>query len=194
MAAQVVYTGDERSGLGDGAKALAFARVKALVGLLEDLRIRTRDRPAAVGVVVLAQPSLYPPLSPGAYLVSFKGRGFTADQEEERAKLKHHQNPQRGSGRTDIAAEDEKPRGLLSIPADVDALVFSNRRGEFCGWTPARLTEERALFASRLDVARADRDLVTVTFGVRTSNRGQQPQFAPTFAFPAETFEPTIAK
>src|SRR5262249_40302749 len=162
IAAQVVYTGDERSGLADGARSIAFARVKSLLGLFEDLRIRSRDRPAAVGVLVLAQPSLDPPLSPGAYLVSFKGRGFTAEQEAEPSKLKRHRNPERGSGRTDISAEDERPRGLLSIPADADALVFSNRRGEFCGWTPAHVTEEGALYASRLAVERTDRDGVTV--------------------------------
>ena len=94
-------------------------------------------------------------------------------------------------GRTDVSAEDEKPRGLLSIPATVDALVFSNRRGEFCGWTPANLTEEGALFASRLAVEHAEGDRVTVTFGIKTGNRTKQPQFAPSFQFPSGTFEPT---
>jgi formylglycine-generating enzyme required for sulfatase activity len=194
IAAQVVYTGDERSGLAEATRSVAFARVRALVGLLEDLRIRTRDRPAAVGVLALAQPSLDPPLSAGHYLVSFKGRGLTAEQEAELAKLKRHRNPAQGSGRTDVSAEDEKPRGLLSIPADVDALVFSNRRGEFCGWTPANLTEEGALYASRLAVDAGSQDRVGVTFSVKTGNRGQQPQFAPVFAFPQGTFEPTGPK
>jgi len=191
LAAQVIYTGDERSGLADAAKSIAFARVKVLIGLLEDLRIRSRDRPAAVGVLVLSQPSLDPPLSPGPYLVSFKGRGFTAEQEAELARLKRHRNPAQGSERTDVSAEDEKPRVLLSIPTTVDALVFSNRRGEFCGWTPANLTEEGALFASRLAVEHAEGDRVTVTFGIKTGNRTKQPQFAPSFQFPSGTFEPT---
>ncbi len=40
IAAEVVYVGDDRSGLAEGARSIAFARVKSLLGLFEDVRIR----------------------------------------------------------------------------------------------------------------------------------------------------------
>jgi hypothetical protein len=92
--------------------------------------------------------------------------------------------------------------GILTVPPDVDALIFENRRGEFAGFVPAHLGDS-ALFATRLAVERAEggepnareqkveRDTVKFTFGVKTDNGGLQPQFELALAFEAGTFEPT---
>lgn len=199
LAAQVVWFGDAESGLGEGANGVAFARVKALHGLFVTVRSQALLHPALVGILTLAQPSLDPPLPAGSYAVRFRTRGRTKEQEEAIERIRHHRAPAPTLGPPDRSAEELRPTGILAIPADVDALIFENRRGECAGFVPVHVGDS-ALFATRLTVERSakgataedgERDLVKFTFGVKTDNGGLQPQFELPLAFAAGSFEPT---
>jgi formylglycine-generating enzyme required for sulfatase activity len=197
IGAETVWVGDEESGVLDGSSTLAFARLHRIAGLYATVREESVGRPVVVGILALDVPALSPQIRPGSYLVAFKARGRTREQERQISDLRRHKSPAQGSGRSDRAAEEGEPTGLLSIPPDVDALVFLNRRGEFCGFVPTTVSES-ALFATRLaverDAADASRDHVRVTFGAQTANRSLQPQFVLDLAFAAGVFEPTAAR
>ena len=202
LAAQIVYTGDAETGLAEGASGVAFARVKALHGLFVTIRSEALQRPVLVGVLSLAQPALEPPLPAGSYAVRFRTRGRTKEQEQEIEKLRRHKPPPQTGGRPDRSAEASPLTGILAIPADVDSLILENRRGEFAGFVPVHVGDS-ALFATRLSVERStksaaaesservERDLVKLTFDVKTDNGGLQPQFELPLAFAPGTFEPT---
>jgi formylglycine-generating enzyme required for sulfatase activity len=202
LAAQIVYVGDAETGLAEGASGVAFARVKALHGLFVTVRSQALQNPVLVGVLALAQPALEPPLPAGSYVVRFRTRGRTKEQALEIERRRTHKPPPQTGGKPDRSAEESPLTGILAIPADVDSLIFENRRGEFAGFVPVHVGDS-ALFATRLSVERGakgaaaespervERDLVKFTFDVKTDNGGLQPQFVLPLAFAPGTFDPT---
>jgi formylglycine-generating enzyme required for sulfatase activity len=203
LAAQFVHFGDAQTGLSDSVNGAAFTHVKPLHGLFVNLRADSLYHPMLVGVLTLAQPSLDPPLPAGSYAVRFKTHGRTKEQQKQIDDLRRHKHPAPTVGKPDHAAEESPLTGILTVPPDVDALIFENRRAEFCGFVPAHLSDS-ALYATRINVARTEvaasgtaksekveRDEVKFTFGVKTDNGGLQPQFELALAFASGTFEPT---